>query len=84
LTVTAYLLLSTSLTVTPQPSLVILVYSKYVKLGIALLTALGLIGTGAQQVGLFDIESEPTSVNCAHDNVEVRDVKVDLNLKGVK
>ena len=59
-------------------------YSKYVKLGIALLTALGLIGTGAQQVGLFDIESEPTSVNCAHDNVEVRDVKVDLNLKGVK
>jgi hypothetical protein len=52
--------------------------------GIALLTALGLIGTGAQQVGLFDIESEPTSVNCAHDNVEVRDVKVDLNLKGVK
>jgi hypothetical protein len=38
----------------------------------------------AHQAGFFDIEAEPTSVNCAHDNVEVRDVKVDLNLKGVK
>jgi hypothetical protein len=54
------------------------------KLLIAALTALGLIGTGAHQAGFFDIEAEPTSVNCAHDNVEVRDVKVDLNLKGVK
>ena len=59
-------------------------YSKYMKLLIAALTALGLIGTGAHQAGFFDIEAEPTSVNCAHDNVEVRDVKVDLNLKGVK
>jgi hypothetical protein len=39
------------------------------------LTALGLIGTGAHQAGFFDIESEPTSVVCAHDNVEVGDVK---------
>jgi hypothetical protein len=59
-------------------------YGKYMKLLIAALTALGLIGTGAHQAGFFDIEAEPTSVNCAHDNVEVRDVKVDLNLKGVK
>ena len=59
-------------------------YGKYVKLGIAMLTTFGLIGTGAHQAGFFDIEAEPTSVNCAHDNVEVRDVKVDLNLKGVK
>jgi hypothetical protein len=51
---------------------------------IAALTAFGLIGTGAHQAGFFDIESEPTSVVCAHDNVEVGDVKVDLNLKGVK
>jgi hypothetical protein len=36
-----------------------------------------------QTAGFFDIEAEPTSV-CAHDNVEVGDVKVDLNLKGVK
>jgi hypothetical protein len=59
-------------------------YGKYVKLGIAMLTTFGLIGTGAHQAGFFDIESEPTSVVCAHDNVEVGDVKVDLNLKGVK
>ena len=59
-------------------------YGKYVKLGIAMLTTFGLIGTGAHQVGFFDIEAEPTSVKCAHDNVEVGDVKVDLNLKGVK
>jgi hypothetical protein len=32
------------------------------KLLIAALTALGLIGTGAHQAGFFDIESEPTSV----------------------
>jgi hypothetical protein len=37
------------------------------KLLIAALTALGLIGTGAHQAGFFDIEAEPTSVNCAHD-----------------
>jgi hypothetical protein len=43
---------------------------------IAALTALGLIGTGAHQAGFFDIEAEPTSVNCAHDNVEVRDVNL--------
>jgi hypothetical protein len=36
------------------------------KLLIAALTALGLIGTGAHQAGFFDIEAEPTSVNCAH------------------
>jgi hypothetical protein len=42
------------------------------KLLIAALTALGLIGTGAHQAGFFDIKAEPTSVNCAHDNVEVR------------
>ena len=59
-------------------------YGKYVKLGIAMLTTFGLIGTGAHQAGFFDIEAEPTSVVCAHDNVEVGDVKVDLNLKGVK
>jgi hypothetical protein len=37
--------------------------------------------------GFFDIESEPTSVVCAHDNhdnVEVGNVQVDLNLKGEK
>jgi hypothetical protein len=37
-------------------------YGKYVKLGIAMLTTFGLIGTGAHQAGFFDIESEPTSV----------------------
>jgi hypothetical protein len=62
-------------------------YSKYMKLLIAALTALGLIGTGAHQAGFFDIETEPTSVVCAHDNhdnVEVGNVQVDLNLKGEK
>jgi hypothetical protein len=59
-------------------------YSKYIKLAIAILTAFGLIGTGAHQAGFFDIEAEPTSVVCPHDNIEVGDVKVDLNLKGVK
>jgi hypothetical protein len=39
-------------------------YGKYMKLLIAALTALGLIGTGAHQAGFFDIESEPTSVVC--------------------
>jgi hypothetical protein len=33
-----------------------------------MLTTFGLIGTGAHQAGFFDIESEPTSVVCAHDN----------------
>jgi hypothetical protein len=47
-------------------------------------SSFGLIGTGAHQAGFFDIESEPTSVVCTHDNIEVGDVKVDLNLKGVK
>jgi hypothetical protein len=42
-------------------------YGKYMKLLIAALTALGLIGTGAHQAGFFDIEAEPTSVNCAHE-----------------
>jgi hypothetical protein len=37
-----------------------------------------------RKAGFFDIEAEPNTVNCAHDNVEVGDVKVDLNLKGVK
>jgi hypothetical protein len=32
-------------------------YGKYVKLGIAMLTTFGLIGTGAHQAGFFDIES---------------------------
>ena len=62
-------------------------YGKYVKLGIAMLTTFGLIGTGAHQAGFFDIEAEPTSVVCAHDNhdnVEVGNVQVDLNLKGEK
>jgi hypothetical protein len=62
-------------------------YGKYVKLGIAMLTTFGLIGTGAHQAGFFDIETEPTSVVCAHDNhdnVEVGNVQVDLNLKGAK
>ena len=62
-------------------------YGKYMKLLIAALTALGLIGTGAHQAGFFDIEAEPTSVVCAHDNhdnVEVGNVQVDLNLKGEK
>jgi hypothetical protein len=36
-------------------------YGKYVKLGIAMLTTFGLIGTGAHQAGFFDIEAEPTS-----------------------
>jgi hypothetical protein len=35
-------------------------YSKYIKLAIAILTAFGLIGTGAHQAGFFDIEAEPT------------------------
>jgi hypothetical protein len=59
----------------------------HVKLGIAMLTTFGLIGTGAHQAGFFDIETEPTSVVCAHDNhdnVEVGNVQVDLNLKGEK
>jgi hypothetical protein len=53
----------------------------YPELGIAMLTTFGLIGTGAHQAGFFDIESEPTSVVCAHDNhdnVEVGNVQVDL------
>jgi hypothetical protein len=37
-------------------------YGKYVKLGIAMLTTFGLIGTGAHQAGFFDIESEPILV----------------------
>jgi hypothetical protein len=38
-------------------------YGKYVKLGIAMLTTFGLIGTGAHQAGFFDIEAEPTFLN---------------------
>jgi hypothetical protein len=37
-------------------------YGKYMKLLIAALTALGLIGTGAHQAGFFDIEAEPILV----------------------
>jgi hypothetical protein len=52
------------------------------KLLIAALTALGLIGTGAHQAGFFDIEAEPTSVNCAHDiskNLATYGAKSDCN-----
>jgi hypothetical protein len=58
-------------------------YSPTLSNNLSLVLAIS-IGTGAHQAGFFDIKAEPTSVNCAHDNVEVRDVKVDLNLKGVK
>lgn len=59
-------------------------YNKHIKLIIAILTTIGLIGTGAEQSGFFNIEPEPTSEPCPYNNVEMGDVKVDLNIHGVK
>ena len=54
-------------------------YTPWVKLGLAALTAAGLLG-GAHQAGVVDVF--PEEVNCAHDNNTVGDLRLNLNVKG--
>jgi hypothetical protein len=56
-------------------------YTPWVKLGLAALTAAGLLG-GAHQAGVVDVF--PDEVKCAHDNNTVGDVRLNLNVKGTK
>jgi hypothetical protein len=58
-------------------------YGNYIKLGLAALTAFGLVGTGAHQAGIIDVFPDD-EVKCAHDNNTVGDVRLNLNVKGTK
>jgi hypothetical protein len=54
-------------------------YGNYIKLGIAALTAFGLLGTGAHQAGFIDVFPDD-EVKCAHDNnIQSNDYLINLS-----